>query len=117
VIDYGLTHWCIIFCKAKGKKSCNRLTHNNTNLFKHPKVINKKAALNVESGDFIAKLNVYLTVLGSQQKTLQIKFLTKNQVKSTLLNYRVRWKYAIIIFTVWKYAIGISLTGGCHHSH
>jgi hypothetical protein len=30
---------------------------------------------------------------------------------------RVRWKYAIIIFTVWKYAIGISLTGGCHHSH
>jgi hypothetical protein len=29
----------------------------------------------------------------------------------------VRWKYAIIIFTVWKYAIGISLTGGCHHSH
>jgi hypothetical protein len=29
----------------------------------------------------------------------------------------VRWKYAIIIFKVWKYAIGISLTGGCHHSH
>jgi hypothetical protein len=28
-----------------------------------------------------------------------------------------RWKYAITIFTVWKYAIGISLTGGCHHSH
>jgi hypothetical protein len=33
------------------------------------------------------------------------------------LDLRVRWKYAIIIFTVWKYAIGISLTGGCHHSH
>jgi hypothetical protein len=30
---------------------------------------------------------------------------------------RVRWKYVIIIFTVWKYTIGISLTGGCHHSH
>jgi 3-dehydroquinate synthetase len=29
----------------------------------------------------------------------------------------VRWKYAIIIFTVWKYVIGVSLTGGCHHSH
>jgi hypothetical protein len=29
----------------------------------------------------------------------------------------VRWKYAIIIFTVWKYVIGISLTGGCHHSN
>jgi hypothetical protein len=29
----------------------------------------------------------------------------------------VRWKYAIIIFTVGKYAIDISLAGGCHHSH
>jgi hypothetical protein len=86
-------------------------------LFRHPKVVNKKAAPNVESGDFIAKLNVYEDYVRQPTKTLQIKFLTKNQVKSTLLNYRVRWKYAIIIFTVWKYAIGISLTGGCHHSH
>jgi hypothetical protein len=23
----------------------------------------------------------------------------------------------LIFFTVWKYVIGISLTGGCHHSH
>jgi hypothetical protein len=43
----------------------------------HPKVVNKKAAPNEKSGDFIAKLHVYLTALGSQQKRLQIKFLTK----------------------------------------
>jgi hypothetical protein len=34
-----------------------------------------------------------------------------------LFSLWVRWKYVIIIFTVWKYDIGISLTGGCHHSH
>jgi hypothetical protein len=58
-------------------------------LARHPKVVNKKAAPNEKSGDFIAKLHVYLTALGSHQKRLQIKFLTKkNQVKSTLLNYK-----------------------------
>jgi hypothetical protein len=37
--------------------------------------------------------------------------------REALIFLGVRWKYAIIIFTVWKYAIGISLTGGCHHSY
>jgi hypothetical protein len=38
---------------------------------------------------FIAKLHIYLTALGSQQKTFEVKFLTKKkQVKSTLLNYK-----------------------------
>jgi hypothetical protein len=59
-------------------------------LFRHPKVVNKKAAPNVESGDFIAKLNVYEDYVRQPTKTLQIKFLTKNQVKSTLLNYKAR---------------------------
>jgi hypothetical protein len=40
-----------------------------------------------------------------------------DQVQQDAEIVRVRWKYVIIIFTVWKYAIGISLTGGCHHSH
>jgi hypothetical protein len=56
--------------QSKRKKSCNWLTHSSAHLFRHPKVVNKKAAPNVESGDFIAKLNVYLTVLGSQQKNI-----------------------------------------------
>jgi hypothetical protein len=72
VIDYSLTYWCIIFCKAKGKKSCNRMTHSSTHLFRHPKVVNKKAAPNEESGDSIAKLHVYLTALGSQQKNSRL---------------------------------------------
>jgi hypothetical protein len=46
-----------------------------------------------------------------------MKYETLQTIKSICGKKRVRWKYAIIIFTVWKYAIGVSLTGGCHHSH
>jgi hypothetical protein len=54
---------------------------------------------------------------GNLVSCLEANFLDVEVLESVEeIDYRVRWKYAIIIFTVWKYAIGISLTGGCHHS-
>jgi hypothetical protein len=61
-----------ILQSKREKRSCNRMTHSSTHLFRHPKVVNKKAAPNEESGDSIAKLHVYLTALGSQQKNSRL---------------------------------------------